>query len=79
MSSKKEQDKKDDKKPVADKSKKAETKPEPRPPRIHINQFFGGHTDITEVQKAGFKVFVGYKDWLRENEWNEAFKRYFNR
>lgn len=50
-----------------------------RPDRIHMDQFLISYPEVTLTMKAGFTVFVGHKMWMREHEWLEAFKNYFDK
>lgn len=46
--------------------------------RIHLREFLAT-VDLTEVQKAGFKAFVGEKTLMRPAEWEDIYKKYWDR
>lgn len=48
------------------------------PPRMHIDEFLKVFAQLTEMEVAGFKVFVK-KEWMRRQEWQEALETYKER
>lgn len=66
---------------MADKVNKVDkpvAKPVELPPRIHVNEFLGAHTDLNVLQKAGFKAVVR-KEWMRLEEWSEQLVKYLKK
>jgi hypothetical protein len=52
--------------------------PKTLPPRIHINEFIMLHTNLDDMQKAGFKA-ICKKEWMRKEEWQEQLNKYLGK
>lgn len=46
------------------------------PVRIHFNEYATLHTDMTSTERAGFKAYCMGKEWMRQQEWDDAYKSY---
>jgi hypothetical protein len=44
-------------------------------PRIHIDEFLGTISEMSDIQKAGFKVTTN-KIWMRREEWEQLMTKY---
>lgn len=44
-------------------------------PRIHVEEFLF-NTDLSDMQKAGFKASIQGKQWMRPDEWQYSFDKY---
>jgi hypothetical protein len=43
--------------------------------RIQIGEFLIQYPELSDMQKAGFKAFVG-KEWMRPEEWSDSYVKY---